>query len=82
VKTHENKATCPHCGAAHDCASNVTGHTAPKPGDFTVCVRCGEASRFVTPTELRAATREDLEELEPEERRALSLAREFFAGPS
>lgn len=46
--THEFSGTCPYCGFKFEATTGITNlHTrGPKPGDMTVCVECGEASKF------------------------------------
>jgi hypothetical protein len=33
---------CPWCLSEHDAASGLNHDTTPKPGDVTLCIRCGE----------------------------------------
>lgn len=33
---------CPYCGHTHDKASLAAEDRPPEPGDFTICIRCGE----------------------------------------
>jgi len=53
-------AACPHCGKIMDGATNYTGPTAPKGGDFSVCIYCAAVLRFTGEMVLAEATREDL----------------------
>lgn len=39
---HELKTLCPHCGALHECASNIEGDELPSADDVTLCFQCGE----------------------------------------
>lgn len=55
--THRAALDCPHCGAKHQLAANVTAefdggpvdHTAPSAGDMVNCTDCGEIA-FVDST--------------------------------
>lgn len=40
--------TCPHCNETFPNLTQLNGETAkgPKPGDFTICNRCGEPARW------------------------------------
>ena len=43
----KRKAGCPWCGYRADAASTLDGEKVkPKPGDFTICLECGEWSVF------------------------------------
>ena len=37
---------CPTCFYELDCATNTTGSRRPRPGDFSVCMKCGEIMVF------------------------------------
>lgn len=38
---------CPFCGAEHDVASDINNEgKTPTPGDFSLCIGCGEWSVF------------------------------------
>lgn len=37
---------CPFCLAKMDCATAIGSSARPRPDDFSVCIRCGEVSRF------------------------------------
>jgi hypothetical protein len=42
------KTTCPHCGYLANCVTGLReaeGKT-PAPGAISLCIKCGEASRF------------------------------------
>lgn len=51
---------CGHCGRVMDGASSATGATA-KPGDITVCIRCGGANTFLDDLTLSKLTEEQVE---------------------
>lgn len=39
---------CPHCGYAMDSAQSLSNPDAdPSPGDYTICLDCGELSKFL-----------------------------------
>lgn len=39
-------AKCPHCGYKFEATTCVSGKSAPKNGDFSFCIKCGEWSIF------------------------------------
>jgi hypothetical protein len=68
---------CPKCGYSFNHTSNLTGKGRPKPGDITLCMRCGQILLFRPDltVELAADEQAVLAELKPEARRKLVLAR-------
>ncbi len=60
INTHRVPAKCPikGCGAVLDAASG--GAEAPKPGDVTVCMYCGEWLVFTEVMDLRPITEEEI----------------------
>lgn len=40
------KSKCPTCGHILDAATCTYSNARPRPGDFTVCISCGEILRF------------------------------------
>lgn len=46
--THKLTGTCPYCGFKYEATTglNEEDKRAPKPGDISLCVECGEAARF------------------------------------
>lgn len=57
---------CPNCSTKLDAATNVEGEDAPKPGDFTVCIRCRMVLRFDYSMHVYLPTRDEWRELTPE----------------
>jgi len=51
--TNVPAAPCPICGSEND---HATGHGAPKPGDASICLFCGEVSIFAKEGGLREPT--------------------------
>lgn len=49
-------ATCPHCGYRMDMATEAYGDTAPKPGDISLCAKCGVLAVFDEQMRQRAPT--------------------------
>jgi hypothetical protein len=39
-------ATCPYCGKEHDFSSNTTDGCAPRDGDLSLCIGCGQFGIF------------------------------------
>ena len=72
---------CPHCGeelCAHDQAErtdggavDILGDARPSPGDFAICLKCGEASRYGPGGHLRALTPDDESDLSQEAREVI-----------
>lgn len=54
---------CPACEYKMDRCTNVTGQGGPKPGDVSLCFRCGVAMAFTAELGLRLATQEDFDDL-------------------
>jgi len=60
-------STCPTCGYKMDCASCYYDEKArPRPGDYSVCMKCGEIQRFTEALTLRAAELNDFIGLDKE----------------
>ena len=53
-------AACPRCGKIVDGATNLMDKTAPKGGDFSVCIYCAAVLRFTGDLGLRKATGDEL----------------------
>ena len=53
---HVPPSVCPSCGAINDAATDPTGKAAPKPGDISLCFRCGHLCAFADDLTLRALT--------------------------
>ena len=68
-QTTESRCTC---GELLDCAMDVLdGETAPSPGDYSVCARCGQILLFDEDLHARPITTFEMSEVEPEERATL-----------
>lgn len=80
LQEHEIKQTrCPICGKKLECATNFFGENAPKPGDATICIRCGHAAIFDDELGLRPATPEEQEQIsQSEEVAAIRRAQTSF----
>lgn len=44
---------CPVCGKKHDVTNDLVGNAKPKPGDITICIRCGFPFIFTDTMQLR-----------------------------
>jgi len=67
--------TCVRCGYGMECASDVGGgDIVPKPGDFSICARCGLPMRFEEGCRLRPLEVGEIEELDPVARARLFIA--------
>lgn len=65
----KKKQPCPSCGYEMDAATELGSenkNSAPNPGDFALCLSCGEILRFDDKLKFRTATQKDLEDLDPE----------------
>lgn len=56
------RCICPHCGNEFARACHVD-NTRPKPGQLTLCMRCGEVAEFGPNLELVKPTEEKLSKL-------------------
>lgn len=78
MSTHAGPWKC-RCGAKHTVSTNVENvDAAPKPGDFTLCIECGEAfqfRRFESPRHVPWRLVETLLAPQPESLAALAAAR-------
>ncbi len=60
-------STCPTCKYVNDAATYLQDESAqPKPGDFSVCLHCGEILIFNDDLTTRGVTLDDLVDLSPE----------------
>lgn len=67
---------CPECGYAVDAATGVDGDAArPKPGDISLCLRCGAALEWDTSMVMRSVPEEALRELDAKTRRLIEGAK-------
>lgn len=58
-----NKAKCPNCvNVIYDATDPAFGRS-PKPGDFTICLKCHDISRFAENGTFRPITESDIDEL-------------------
>lgn len=75
MKTTSTAAgTCPRCGYKFDHATGVAHDNLPKPGDFSLCLRCGQVLRFEAGLVAVIALDRELEELAPEQRALIRRA--------
>lgn len=65
-RTGVKAAVCPSCGMKMDAATSVTGggEHIPRPGDYSVCLQCGQILIFDEEREPVLALPEDLEHAE------------------
>jgi hypothetical protein len=62
---------CPVCLYMMDCASSLEPCQRPRPGDFSLCLKCGAILRFQENFHLRAATEFEIRFLPDKERKVL-----------
>lgn len=59
---------CPECGDKHE-TQNVKGQGSPPgPGDFSICINCGEITRYTDDLSLRRLTVMEVSMITPEMR--------------
>lgn len=81
-------SSCPRCGYRMDTATAIddTDKVRPSPGDFSVCMRCGQTLRFDEDMEPVLCLDEELSELTPKQmeriRHAQRLIREGWGAPA
>jgi hypothetical protein len=66
-------AECPVCRCPLDAASGIDHDSAPKTGDFSVCIGCGAALRFTHDGGLRECDENDLGELSQNPEAAINI---------
>jgi hypothetical protein len=76
---------CPHCRHRLNACSTLDTPRAPRPGDLSVCIGCGEVVQFGARLELQRAPVRVLIRLKPRERaelrKAQSAVRAMLADP-
>lgn len=65
--------TCPRCSYACDAATAPEGHSRPKPGDISCCLKCGAPMEFAAGAAPRWLTFEEIDRLAPETKAYLSM---------
>ena len=56
-KDHRVKASnCPFCEYQHDGATQINGNNLPKPGDVSICIKCGLVGVFDDNLDVRKPT--------------------------
>lgn len=51
---------CSKCGYNFDCATDLRVENRPKPGDWSMCFKCGNIAVFDEQLKVRSATQEEL----------------------
>jgi hypothetical protein len=72
--------SCPTCSHRLDSATPLPnqGNCRPRPGDLTVCVKCGEALEYTEAMFLKIATVSHLMGLPSEQQAAMSKAQKLI----
>jgi hypothetical protein len=65
--TRHGWITCPACSYRMDCSTPLEGNATPKPGDFTLCISCGELLQYGKGLQFEAIPDDDFLKLPPEE---------------
>lgn len=72
-------STCPTCGYQVDAATHpVNDKAVPKPGDLSLCMKCGELMTFNDDMTLRLSSIEDVMGLKPEENNLLERTQKLI----
>ena len=75
----QKPAICTKCGYFMDAVSHPTDASKrPKPGDFSLCMSCGDPMRFNDDLSLRAATQADFAEMNSRELAQFELLRQVI----
>lgn len=70
---------CPHCGYGTNRTSPLTSKSGPKPGDFTICLNCGEFLRFNDDLRMTKTTDFELtQNLDPKHIKTVRIAQQFI----
>lgn len=59
METRTPKDHCPKCGKRFDATSSAVGEHRPKPGDVTICIKCGGILFFKDDLTTRLPTDEE-----------------------
>lgn len=71
---------CLRCGYYVDHAAKLTGKTGPpEPGDFTLCLNCGQLFRFNKQLGLVLTGNEAISELAEPKQRTVRVVQDFIA---
>lgn len=62
------RQTCPRCQYSFDRAAGAFTDRNPKPGDITLCLRCGHAMVFREDFTIRSITEQEYDDLGMEEK--------------
>lgn len=57
------KSFCPACGYMVDTATMITSAGRPKPGDVSLCMRCGAVNLFAADLTIREPTEDEMHDL-------------------
>jgi hypothetical protein len=63
LTTRTPECNCPYCGHKFDRVSSIREPRAPRPGDFTLCIKCGLLMAFDQELRVRGLNLEDLKAL-------------------
>jgi Zn ribbon nucleic-acid-binding protein len=61
-------SACPACGHRFDGATCVGADGIPKPGDYTICIKCGHLMAFADDLTLRELTSNEMHDIAGDER--------------
>jgi DNA-directed RNA polymerase subunit RPC12/RpoP len=76
MKATAHKPTnCPRCGYRVEMATGLGHRKRPRPGDFSLCLRCGQLLRFDHEFEPVMAFERELEQLSDRQRALIARAR-------
>lgn len=77
--TRHQASACPSCGYVMDASTAVTDPNAvPKPGDLTICIKCGTPLQYGPGLMLQKLSAETWENLDPATTRMLQRAAQMI----
>jgi hypothetical protein len=59
-ETRLKPSACLNCGKILDAASDPFGKQKPRPGDITICIKCGHVMAFNSDLQYRELTSEEI----------------------
>jgi len=74
MQTSRTKASACECGHVVDHATSAFGDHVPRPGDPTVCIRCGRVNVFDAELGVKPLPRRDVRRLDYDVRQEITRA--------
>ena len=67
---------CLRCSATISAATAIKHESAPGPGDWSICLECGDLAKFTAAMGLRVPTIAEIAELPPDQRKEIKRIQE------